>query len=559
MKSTLCVGAFEARLHRVQSGLLFLHLDQCAGLVIYELKTSDFGPARHQVLLPIQVRCKAGCRYKIRNYEPFEVKIMRAHTELPISIAVVLVLIGSVLKAGELPHPVTQLDNASFTGDLNAMAERRIIRVLTVYGPGRYYLDEGAKGVTAEYAARLEKVLNEVYDTGHLKIVVFVVPVARDELFPALISGRGDIIMAGTTITDQRQGAVAFTIPSSKPLQEILVTGPNAPTLNSLEDLAGMRVYLRPSSSYADSVRALNQRFAMKGKPPVYIEPISELLEDEDLIEMVNAGLLPWTIVDSYKPKQWDGVFTELNVRDDLVFRKGARLGWAVRQNNPVLKEFLNKFLQDNREGTLFGNILQNRYVHNFDWATNANAETELRRYRNLETLFQRHGQRYGIDPTLLAAQGFQESRLDQSVTSPAGAVGVMQLLPSTAADKNVGIVDIHNVDSNIEAGAKYLAFLKRRYFNHGEIDALNGSLLALAAYNAGPAKVRRLQAAARARGYDPHRWFDHVEVTAAEHIGRETVQYVSNIFKYYLTYQMINRESARRAAARQAAGAGQN
>ena len=468
-------------------------------------------------------------------------------------------LVPAGLRGEPLEHPVALVDNARFTGDLDAMIERRFIRVLTVYGPGRYYLDEGAKGMTAEYATRLEKVINEAYGTGHLKVVVFVLPVARDELFPALTSGRGDIIMAGTTITDERSGEVAFTIPASKPLKEILVTGPSAPSISSLEDLSGRSVYLRLSSSYAESVAELNKRLTGQGKAPITIEPMSELLEDEDLIEMVNAGLLPWTIVDDYKPTQWSGVFSNLKIRNDLVFREGARLGWAIRKDNPKLKAFLDGFLKDNKEGTLFGNILKNRYVRDFDWAANANAERELQRYRDLESLFRRHGVSYGIDPALLAAQGFQESRLDQSVRSRAGAVGVMQLLPSTAADKNVNIPDIYEVDPNIEAGAKYLAFLKSRYFSHPDIDSLNGSLMALAAYNAGPAKVRRLQEAAHNRGYDPNRWFDNVEVIAAEQIGRETVQYVSNIFKYYLTYQMINRESARRDAARRAAGAPQH
>jgi membrane-bound lytic murein transglycosylase MltF len=476
-----------------------------------------------------------------------------------ISFAIFLFLIlGASIQAhgNDLKNPTALVDNRPYTGDLKGMVQRRIVRVLTVYGPGRYYLDNGAKGVTAEYASRLETVINESFNTGHLKVAVFVLPVARDELFLALEEGRGDIIIAGTTITAARKQQVAFTIPSSKPLTEILVTGPSAPALGSIDDLSGRSVYLRASSSYADSIKRLNERFVSEGKAPVNLEVMSELLEDEDLIEMVDAGLLPWTIVDDYKPTQWSGVFTNLKVRKDIVFRKGSRHAWAVRQDNPELKTFLNNFLKDNKEGTLFGNILKNRYVRDFNWAANTNGESELQRYRDLEALFRRHGISYGIDPALLAAQGFQESRLDQNVRSGAGAVGVMQLLPSTAADKNVGIPDIHEVDPNIEAGAKYLAFLKRRYFSAPNMDALNGALLALAAYNAGPAKVRRLQETARSRGYDPYRWFDNVEVIAAEKIGRETVQYVANIFKYYLSYQMINRETARREAARQAVGA---
>ena len=216
----------------------------------------------------------------------------------PMIVILLLALFVPARLWGEpLEHPVALVDNARFTGDLDAMIERRFIRVLTVYGPGRYYLDGGAKGVTAEYATRLEKVINEAYGTGHLKVVVFVLPVARGELFPALTSGRGDIIMAGTTITDERSGEVAFTIPASKPLKEILVTGPSAPPISSLADLSGRSVYLRLSSSYAESVAELNKRLTAQGKAPVTIEPMSELLEDEDLIEMVEDGEMPFTRV----------------------------------------------------------------------------------------------------------------------------------------------------------------------------------------------------------------------------------------------------------------------
>ena len=438
-------------------------------------------------------------------------------------------------------------------GDLDGMVDRRIIRVLTVYGPGRYFLDEGAKGIVAEYANKLEKVVNQTFGTGHLKVAVVVIPVARDQLFPALMAGRGDIVIAGTTPTEARAAKVDFTISASKPIKEIIITGKNAPVLNTLEDLAGQTVYLRTSSSYAGSIRKLNETLNAQGKTPVTIEPMSELLEDEDIVEMVNAGMLPWAIVDSYKPQAWEGAFTNITVRDDLVLREGARLAWALRKDSPKLKAFLDNFLKENREGTLFGNILRNRYIKNVDWAENATADAELRRYRELEAYFTRFGEAYGIDPALLAAQGFQESRLDQSVRSHAGAIGVMQLLKSTANDKNVGIPDIEKVDANIEAGAKYLAFLRSRYFEDGKIDPLNSSLLALAAYNAGPAKVRRMQRIAEERGYDPDKWFDNVEVIAAELIGRETVQYVSNIFKYYLTYQMISRQAALRDSAKAA------
>jgi membrane-bound lytic murein transglycosylase MltF len=452
---------------------------------------------------------------------------------------------GGLKRFGVMPH----------FGDLDTMVERRAIRVLTVYGPGRYFLENGPRGTVQEYADKLQKVVNEAFKTGLLTVQVAVIPVARDQLFPALQAGYGDIVMAGTTVTDNRQAAVDFTNPVSKPLREVLITGPSAPRIGSLSDLSGKTVYLRLSSSYAESVHELSQKLVGQGQAPIRIEAVDESLEDEDLIEMVDTGLLPWAVVDDYKPQMWGEVFTRVTVRDDLVLREGARLAWALRPDSPQLKAFLNTFLKDNREGTLFGNIIRNRYIRDFEWTENAAGAEELGRYRKLSALFRKYGTDYGMDPTLLAAQGFQESRLDQTVRSHVGAVGVMQLLPSTAEDKNVAIPNIDELEPNIEAGAKYMAFLKERYFSGPELDEINGSLLALASYNAGPGRIRRLRREAGERGYDPNLWFDNVEVIVAEQVGRETVQYVSNIFKYYLTYRWINTADAERAAARRATG----
>ena len=452
---------------------------------------------------------------------------------------------GSLKRFGVMPQ----------FGDLDTMVERRAIRVLTVYGPGRYFLKDGPRGTVQEYANKLQKVVNEAFKTGLLTVQVPVIPVARDQLFPALQAGYGDIVMAGTTVTDNRQVGVDFTNPVSKPLKEVLITGPSAPRLGSLADLSDQTVYLRLSSSYAESVRKLSQTLVEQGQAPIRIEAVDESLEDEDLIEMVDTGLLPWAVVDDYKPQMWREVFTRVTVRDDLVLREGARLAWAIRPDSPQLKTFLDTFLRENREGTLFGNIVRNRYIRDFNWTENAMGATELSRYHKLSALFRKYGTDYGMDPTLLAAQGFQESRLDQSVRSPVGAIGVMQLLPSTAKDNNVAIPNIDELEPNIEAGAKYMAFLKERYFSGPELDELNGSLLALASYNAGPGRIRRLRREAAERGYDHNLWFDNVEVIVAEKVGRETVQYVSNIFKYYLTYRWINTADAERAAARRATG----
>lgn len=448
------------------------------------------------------------------------------------------------------------LVNRRWTGDLEELVERRTIRLLTVHSPGRFYLEEGrGRGIVAEMAARYEKFVNEQLGRNHIKVYVVVIPVARDQLIPALLEGRGDLVSAGLTITEERLKQVDFSIPVSKPLNEILVTGPSAPRVEALDDLAGEILYLREDSSYYESVEALNVGLVERGLEPITIKALPGALEDDDLIEMVNAGLIPWAVVDDYKPLLWKDVFKNLRVRDDLVFREGGRIGWAMRPGTPELKASVDAFLKNNREGTLFGNIMRNRYIRDFDWAANALSEEDYARFNNLEEIFRRYGETYGIEYLFAAAQGYQESRLNQEVRSSAGAVGVMQLLPATAADRNVDIPDIENVDSNIHAGIKYMDFLRDRYFSSPDITPLNQALLALGAYNAGPARMISMRKTAAEQGYDPNVWFDNVELVAAQEIGRETVQYVSNIFRYYLTYRMIANEELRHAAARRQMG----
>ena len=447
-------------------------------------------------------------------------------------------------------------DIQSRFGDLDVMEERRVIRVLTVYGVGRYYLDDGEeKGLVRESANRFEDHLNKHLKRDHVRVHVIVVPVARNQLIPALLQGRGDLIQASLSITPERQELVDFSIPESNPLSEVLITGPSAPALNTIDDLAGQTLYVRSSSSYRESVEELNERFRQEGRKPVKIEAVSELLEDDDLVEMVNAGLLPWAIVDDYKIGWWTGTFTKLVVRNDIVFRSGGLIAVAFRKDSPLLKNTVNEFIKQHREGTQEGNILRNRYIRDFDWTKNALAQDDYLRFSKLRPLFEKYGKQYNIEYLMIAAQAYQESRLDQNARSQAGAEGVMQIKPGTAADSNVDIRDIHKVEANIHAGVKYLDFLRRRYFSAPEIDELNQILLAQAAYNIGPGRMIKLRNSARTQGYDPNIWFDNVELAAAKDIGREPVQYVANIYKYYLAYRMSSEQVMRRKTAREAAG----
>jgi membrane-bound lytic murein transglycosylase MltF len=449
----------------------------------------------------------------------------------------------------ELGIPVL---SAPWNGDLDGMEQRRVIRILTVYGPPRYFL-EGAmeRGLTFELFKMFEKFINERVGRTTVRIHVVFIPVARDELVRGLVEGRGDIAAAGLTITPDRDEVIDFTNPVTRELSEVLVTGPSAPAIESIEDLAGQEVYVRASSSYRSSLDALNRRLGELGKPQIVLRDLSESLEDEDLLDMVNAGLLPWAVVDDYKAKSWSEVFDSIDVRTDLVLRTGGRVGYAVRENSPLLLTALNDFLNTHKEGSLTGNILINRYIRDFDWSANALAVEDYKRFEEVVDTFEQYGKQYGMDYLLITAQGYQESRLDQTVRSKAGAVGIMQLLPSTAQDPNVGIPDITEAENNIHAGIKYLNFIRTRYFDEPGIDRYNQTLFALASYNAGPARIRSLREKAEAQGYDPNRWFDNVELVAAREVGTEPVTYVANIVKYYVAYslsvsRLVQREDER-------------
>jgi membrane-bound lytic murein transglycosylase MltF len=210
----------------------------------------------------------------------------------------------------------------------------------------------------------------------------------------------------------------------------------------------------------------------------------------------------------------------------------------------------LNAFAKTIKKGSLMGNILFTRYLKNTSWARTVMTPGDRARFDETIAFFRQYAAQYGFDWLMVAALAYQESRLDQSMRSHVGAIGVMQLMPSTATDPKVGIPDIEKTENNIHAGVKYLRFLKDRYFSDEALDPLDRTLFTFAAYNAGPAKVRRLRTEARGQGLDPNVWFQNVEVIAAKRIGRETVQYVSNIFKYYVAYRLIATQEQAKAPA---------
>jgi membrane-bound lytic murein transglycosylase MltF len=329
----------------------------------------------------------------------------------------------------------------------------------------------------------------------------------------------------------------------------VVVTGPASPAISTVDDLSGKDVYARKDSSAYESLLALNEKLKAKGRPPVVIREAAGNLEDDDLLEMVNAGLIPSVVVQDYMAQFWSKVFTNLTVHDAVPLRTGASLAIAIRKGNPGLAAELNAFLETHGLGTAIGNTLERRYLVSTKFAKNAASEAERKMFLALVELFQKYSDQYKLDFLLMAAQGYQESGLDQNAKSQVGAIGVMQVMPATGAELKVG--DITKVDANIHAGVKYVRFMIDQYFKNEPMDELNKGLFAFASYNAGPGRVRQLRKEAEKRGLNPNLWFGHVEQIASERIGRETVTYVSNIYKYYVAYRLIAEERARRDAAK--------
>ena len=437
-----------------------------------------------------------------------------------------------------------------WTGDFDGMVERRRIRILAPYSRTLYTVDKGVPhGVAQDIAVMLEQTLNkQLRTTSATRLFVVVIPTSRDALKDALVQGRGDIVVAGITVTPEREKIVDFTIPTKSHVREIVVTGPGAPPIATVDDLSGQEVTVREGSIQFESLATLNESLNRQGKPLVRIRTVPTLLEDEDILEMTNAGLVKVTVVNDFYAEFWKQILPDIDLHPDASLRDEGALAWAVRKDSPKLIAALNPIVGSHREGTLFGNMLLRRYLEDTRMVKNAASEAQIRKFKELMAIFRKYGDKYDIDYLLMMAQGYQESQLDQSVKSKVGAIGVMQVMPATGRELKVG--DVTKLEPNIEAGVKYMRFMVDQYFKDEPMDRLNKALFAFASYNAGPNRIERLRKDAAARGLDPNVWFNNVERIAAEKIGRETVTYVSNIYKYYIAYTLVIQEQEEKARA---------
>ena len=428
-----------------------------------------------------------------------------------------------------------------YSDDLPGLLKKRYIRVLTTMNQMNFFISNGQlAGYEYELLKGYEKFLNKQIADSDLNLVLEFIPVSRQDLLPKLVKGYGDIAAAGLTITPEREKKVAFTQPYLTGIDEIVVTRKGEYNFQDVSDLSGKTVFVRKSSSYYQNLVDLNARLQKQGKRPVRILQAPETFETETILELVDVGGVNITIADSHIAEAWSQVLEDIELHKEIVLHKDSRIAWMVRKDNPELLSSLNQFLQTHKKGTLNGNIYFNRYYNQARKLKDPGDIENWTKLKRHKSVIKKYAKQYGFDWVLILAMAFQESGLDHDSKSPAGAVGLLQVLPSTAGDERIDIDNVGQLENNIQAGIKYLALLRDHYFSEPDIPPRDRVRLALAAYNAGPAKIKRARDLAEKMGLDPNHWFRNVELAVLRLTGQETVRYVSNINTYYFLYNSL-------------------
>lgn len=445
-------------------------------------------------------------------------------------------------------------NGAVSTGDFDQMLARRLIRVGVPYSRTHYYNERGReRGITAESMRDFEQWLNRRHarQLARRPLTLVMLPTTRDTLLDDVAAGRTDLAAGNLTVTPARLAQVDFFAPTDRPPgRELIAAGPASPQVGSLQELAGQTVHVRASTSFADTLALWSTRFAEARLPPIDVAPLPADMEDEDVLELVAAGAIDFCVVDEWKGRIWARALPGLVLRTDLVLRDDVRAGWAMRHGSPLLMAELDTYY---RQHVKKHHLIEIRLADTLSRAhrlRNPASGTEQQRFASHLALFEKFGERYGFDPLLLLAQGYQESGLRQDAVSASGAIGIMQLLPATGAAMKVG--DIRNAEANVHAAVRYMDKLMTRYLGDAPLTRQQRTLFALASYNAGPGRIAGLRKLAGERGIDPDTWFGQVERLAAERIGLETTTYVRNIYKYYIAYTLMQQTGARQRATRE-------
>lgn len=461
-------------------------------------------------------------------------------------------LISSSFFPGSISIPQTEIIDtsiekrveSSFTGDLTELRERRIIRVLVSHTRTNFFTTpRGFRGIEYDLLKSYENYLNTGVRKKRYETHLTFIPVPFSELLEKLAEGYGDIAASGITVTHKRAESIDFTDPYITEINEVLVSNVHSTKVKNISDLSGKKIVVVANSSYLSHLTLINQLLERVRFETIDIVVADKMLEAEDLLELVNRRVYDYTIVDNHIANIWEDVLNNIQVHPKIIFAKNSNIAWAVQKDLPELKQSLNSFIQKHaKKGNLLGNSVYNKYFGDSYWLSKPLTHDLLKKKPCLRYYFEYYSEFYDIDWQLVASLAYQESHFKQHKKSSAGAIGIMQIKPSTARDRQVNIKNINRLENNIHAGIKYLTFLKERYFSDQKYTEKESLNFALAAYNAGPARVQRLQNEAKKDGLNPFVWFYNVETVARKRVGLETVNYVASIQKMKLFLETSTR-----------------
>jgi membrane-bound lytic murein transglycosylase MltF len=432
-----------------------------------------------------------------------------------------------------------------WSGSYSEMFQRGEIRMAVPYDRTIYINDKGTpRGLSIQISKGLAKWINAKYSSqlkGKL-ISIKLVPTISAELLNSLISGRADIAVGDIGLYEPISNSHDLIVNhASRVEQEVLVTGPSSPVLQKMTDLSGQTVYGSRNTNFQMTLGALNEELRRDGRPPVnLISPLGDL-DDEDLLEMLNAGLIQYVIVGNWKFKLWQSIYKNIVMHEELSVKDVGWIGWVVRANNQDLNDDLSGFYQSDEFDQSRRAFRQEDYKEHLKGLKDPIDKMAWARFESMRPLFNKFGAEYKLNPLFIASLGFQETLLNQSAVSGVGAIGVMQLMPATGMSLGVG--DIHLLEPNIHAGADYMNQLVTKYFPDAQFEGNNRSLFAVASYNIGPNNVAKAREQAKQLGFNPNQWFGNVEFIATERMGYEPMIYVRNVYKYFMSYRLKLKE----------------
>jgi len=427
-----------------------------------------------------------------------------------------------------------EVGQAGKVRDLAEIRSSRVLRVLVNQSRNSSGEIQG-EAIGVEYH-RLRAF--ELYLNGHARdnqeITLKLIPKAKDQLLGALQRGEGDLVAPGELLEAQPGHAVSASEPIGNPVPLLLVGLKGERRVTRVEQLSGRTLTLSTGSAAIDVVNQINQKLALHKLPPVKVEWVDPSLAVEDVLEMVQGGIFHLTIVEQPIAERWAKVMPKLRFDRQVLVGEPGQMHWFVRRDASMLLASIDRFFKTYKspsdQDVAFLRIYRRLYQVHYPLA-----RSDRQKLEKLRPVLQRHAQAQGIDWLNLAALAFKESALDPNARGASGATGLLQITP--AAAQRVGVGNIQNVDNNVQAGAKYLAMIRRKFFSSPKLNERERMAFVLAAYNMGPERVQGMRTEARRRGLNPNQWFFQVERVAMEQVGMAPVNYVNSVNKYYLAF----------------------